>query len=140
MALTYNKNNMESFLVMLIHSNELLRNAFLEKFSHLNADIESFKSNYHCGCRKKIELFIRKNRDIVSDFFDNFYNSNPSMQDDLDGAIKNYSGFKVSGLIFEIDDTQEAYSAFYERMIEEKFAFDSMQIARADNKLRIYFL
>lgn len=141
MALNYHINTLESFLVMLIHSNETFRNEFLNKFSELNADIESFKNNYHCGCRKKIELFISKNRQIVADFLKQFYDANPSLHDSIDETIKNFSGYRVSGKMFEIEGTEEAFAAFYNRMLEEKFTFDNMQFVNSDNgKIKIYFL
>lgn len=141
MALNYNINTLESFLVVLIHNNETLRGAFLDEFSELSADIESFKSNYNCGCRKKIELFISKNRDIVSNFLKQFYNSNPSLHDTIEEAIKTFSGYKVSGKVFEINDTQEAFASFYEKMLQEKFTFDNMYIIKsAEGKIKIYFL
>jgi hypothetical protein len=115
---------------------EELQNAF----SEISADIASFKNNPQCSCARKVQSFIEQHYDSVFNFLNNFFDKNTSLQQTINSIIEGSSFYDVSGKIFEINDTAEAYTDFFNRTIQDRFNFRGFSVTSKGDKLRIFFL
>jgi len=109
-------------------------------FPEISADVVSFKNNPQCSCANKVKLFIEKHSSEVFDLLEDYFNKNTSLQQTINAIINGSSFYDVSGKVFEIDDTSEAYENFFKRTIEEKFNFRACNIVSKGDKLKIFFL
>jgi len=109
-------------------------------FSVIAADIMSFKSNPQCSCARKVQLFIEEHSSDVFECLRNFFDKNASLQQTINSILEGSSFYDVSGKVFEIDDTTEAYTNFSNRAIQDRFNFRSFSVVSKGDKLRIFFL
>ena len=109
-------------------------------FSEISADIASVKNNPQCSCARKVQLFIEQHYNDAFDCLKNFFDKNASLQQTINSIIEGSSFYDVSGKIFEIDDTAEAYANFFNRTIQDRFNFRVFSIISKGDKLRIFFL
>ena len=110
------------------------------KFTTISADIVSFRNNPQCSCARKVQLFIEQHFEDVFEFLTIFFNTNTSLQETINTIIEGQGFYDVTGKIFEIDDTVEAYTNFYHRIVKDRFNFRSFSIVSKEDKLRIFFL
>jgi hypothetical protein len=135
-----NSNYLTSAVPGLIYELIPFRDEFQKQFNEVYADIETFKNNPNCSCKFKIKQFILENKSLVYSFLVNYFNNNPSLQDTVNNTLQRHSVLEVAGQTFTIDDTEEAFSAFYQKILSEKFIFQTFSLLKDNNKLRIFFL
>jgi hypothetical protein len=119
---------------------EQIRDAFIKNFSEIAADIVSYKSNPGCSCRHKVEKFIEQNKDAAYELLLSIFNSNPSLQENINNVNSVYEYIPVNGHVYTIDNTDEAWVQFVGKMNTEKWAFTNFSTASYGEKIKIYFI
>ena len=110
------------------------------KISECRTDISALRYNPVGDCKRKFEKHVKTYPKKCYDTLVEFYNANPSLQESLNLNIDLNSWIDVGGRVVEIDNNEEAYAAFYEKLYEKKYAYRGIQIIDKGDKLKIYFL
>jgi len=110
------------------------------KISECSKDINALRYNPVSDCKRKFEKYVKTYPKKCYDVLVEFYDANPSLQESINLNIDSNSWVDVGGKILEIDNNDEAYAAFYEKLYEKKYAYRGIQIIDKGDKLKVYFL
>lgn len=123
----------------LIRTSESFRTDFLKIASSIYADVVSYSQNANCSCKNAVGKFIGGNKDIVISMINNWDTLNPNVLDMDKVAIENKTEV-VSGKVFYVDQTDEAYAAFVERMKVQKFSYRELYVSTKGDQWAFMFI
>jgi hypothetical protein len=142
MELKLQKNSIyvASHCMYLLLTVEQVRDAFINHFSEIAADITSYKSNPGCSCRHKVEKYLEQNKDEAYELLLSIFNSNPSLQENINNVNSMYEYIPVNGRVVTLDNTEEAWAQFVQKINAEKWSFMNFSTSSYGDKLRVYFI
>ena len=137
-----NSNNITKYggilLLELILKSEDFLNAYIDKFVEMQDSALSFSVDPECSCKDKIIDHYKNNSDVVADFIGKYISRNPSVIDIKDFLMRCESVY-VSGKIFKIEKTDQAYSDFVLKIKNEGWNYREMSVAIDENFYIIFF-
>jgi len=140
MNITKENLYLSKIFLELIQNHDSFKTAVQSVFPIIYADVESYKTNPNCSCKNKIEAFVNSNRDTSHAFLDKWYNENLALKINLAEIISKYIVTNVSGKIYRIPKTDEAFADLQKKMTEERWAFRAFNIIAENDSFAIYFL
>jgi len=115
---------------------EEIQNAFPE----MSALIYSLKDNPQCTCRMRFDTLAEESKERIFLLLEIFFNKNIELQQTINTIIDGSGFYDVTGRVFEIQDTDDAFKEFVNFMKENRFSFRNSSLINKDGKLKIYFI
>lgn len=140
--------NIFSSLIALEYLHNILFSHF-EQIPEIYADIISATNNPNCSCRERVFSFFNKNFDLSKNIFIEIFKNNKISYEELEAIyemiesniqkINNIDYVDIVGKIFEINDNEQDYFNFIQKLISVNSIYQGISILKENNKLKLYF-
>lgn len=118
--------------------NPQFKNEFQAFAPEIYADIESYSKNPNCSCKFKIETFVNNNKEINTNFLNNFITKN-NLTLNLKEIEERYKITNYSGRVEKVKISE--WSSFRDKTINEKAIYRSFAVSNIDNEyVNVFFL
>ena len=118
-----------------------------ENLPEIYADVVSAANNPSCSCRSRVYQYIKNNFDIsksvIYTILQNDQINNEILNKIYESTVNQFNSIsdknkKLGGQIFEIENSDEAYSNLIESFKSQNLIFKGLQIIEQGTKLKIY--
>lgn len=134
----YQKHSLK-IVLDLIGSSKLYLDAYIKEYPANISNAMSFSKNPNCSCRNFLIKHYNENTQVVDDFTSNFLEENPT-EINWEEADEKHTQRDVSGKVFRIPLTDQAYEQFATQMKNEQWAFRFMNITIHNNQYVFMFV
>lgn len=126
------------FGLLNFRANDSLLEILQKNFKDHYADIASARDNPGCSCVRRVSKLVETEPDKIYSSLLEFFNTNPSFQEEINAIVTSNRSINGIGKIFEIDATPEAFKDFSNDLIEKNYMFRSTSVVEKDGKFKIF--